>query len=593
MREQLRVLWMLSRLPFRRDRGRAAAGILLLVVSQTSAVAVAFVLKSLVDAATVGDHRWLATALILLVTALAVSLAGTWLSFSVRVGLNERVGQEVDATVAALVGSVAGVEHLERPDYLDRIELLRQERMNLAVVPDTLAWTLALAVRLGISLVALVAIHPSMALLPLAAVPALWTGVRSQRRGLQTWDAILPTWRRQFAIFQLGATEDAGRETRVFGLQDHLRDRFRRHLDEPNRQLGRALWRSAVEDLVAWGLFSAGVVAALRVLADAAITGSATAGDFVLALTLAVQLNLQLTTFVITATQLLRTMGAGRRLMWLADYAAGRTETGAQPAPSILRHGIVLDNVSFAYPGTSEPVLRGADLHLHPGSTVALVGENGAGKTTIVKLLTGMYTPTGGRILIDGTDLRDLDLTAWRARTSACFQDHARFEFTALDTVGCGDLPRRDDRDAVTRAIADADANSTLERLPAGLDTQLGRSFTDGVELSGGQWQKIALARGLLRREPLLLALDEPTASLDPQTEAKLFERYSAAAHDASKGAAGITLLVSHRFSTVRSADLILVVADGRIEEQGTHEKLVARGGRYADLYELQARSYR
>jgi ATP-binding cassette subfamily B protein len=263
--------------------------------------------------------------------------------------------------------------------------------------------------------------------------------------------------------------------------------------------------------------------------------------------------------------------------------------------PDRLDDGIRFENVSFRYPGTTADVLTGVDLFFPAGSTVAVVGENGAGKTTIVKLLCRFYEPTGGRITVDGEDLRRVPIGEWRARLSGAFQDHARLEFLARETVGVGHLPVVDDDDAVHAAIDRAGAAAVLRSLPTGLATQLGTRFEDGVELSGGQWQQLALGRGMMRTPaaPLLLVLDEPTAALDPGTEHRLFERYAAAARSASAHSGAITVLVSHRFSTVRMADLIVVVAGGRALEAGSHDDLMAADGLYAELYGLQARAYR
>jgi ATP-binding cassette subfamily B protein len=306
--------------------------------------------------------------------------------------------------------------------------------------------------------------------------------------------------------------------------------------------------------------------------------------------------------------QLLTTTRTARRLRWLEDYAAAdgyqpQASAPGSPAPSqspaslpsppaSLSRGITLRGVSFGYPPDGGTVLDGIDLHLPAGAAVALVGENGAGKTTLVKLLTGMYRPTAGEVLLDGIPLADIDLGAWRRRTAATFQDFVRFELLAGEAVGVGDLARLDQVPALRAALRRADATAVTDALPDGLDTRLGRSFTGGHELSGGQWQRLALARGMMRDLPLLLILDEPTASLDAITEAALFERYLAARKLASQSGA-ITLLVSHRFSTVRMADLIVVLDQGRIAATGNHASLVRAGGLYAELYEMQARAYR
>jgi ATP-binding cassette subfamily B protein len=225
------------------------------------------------------------------------------------------------------------------------------------------------------------------------------------------------------------------------------------------------------------------------------------------------------------------------------------------------------------------------------GAVLALVGENGAGKTTLVKLLCRMYEPTEGRILVDGIDLAEMEPSAWRARLSAAFQDFARFELAARQAVGVGDLPHVDDAAAVHTALERAGAARVLDGLPAGGDTPLGARWEGGVDLSTGQWQKVALGRALMRPEPLVVFFDEPTASLDALAEHALFERYAAESRAGARRGA-VTVLVSHRFSTVRSADLILVVEGGGVTELGGHDELLSRGGLYAELYSMQARAY-
>ena len=259
------------------------------------------------------------------------------------------------------------------------------------------------------------------------------------------------------------------------------------------------------------------------------------------------------------------------------------------PAPRQLIEGIRLEHVSFAYPGTSRRVLDDVSLDLKPGSVVAIVGENGAGKSTLVKLLCRMYQPDQGRILVDGVDLARIPAGNWRSCLAGAFQDFFRFEFRARHSVGVGDTPRMEDEPAVTTAVGRAGAEDVLRRLAAGLETQLGPTWPDGVDVSFGQWQKLALARGFMRDRPLLLVLDEPTAALDAETEHALFERYAAAA----RGDGRITILVSHRFSTVRMADRIVVLDGARVTETGTHEELMARRGQYAELYGIQAAAYR
>jgi ATP-binding cassette subfamily B protein len=284
-----------------------------------------------------------------------------------------------------------------------------------------------------------------------------------------------------------------------------------------------------------------------------------------------------------------------RRLAWLEDYAASVVESADQTAPARIADGIRFEGVSFAYPGTQRLVLEGVDLTLPRGSVIALVGENGAGKSTLVKLLCKLYEPTAGRILIDDAPLARVRADDWRARLSGAFQDFFRFELLARQSVGLGDVKRVDDPRAVGTAVSRAGADDVIGRLPSGLDTQLGPTWPGGVEVSFGQWQKLALARGFMRELPLLLILDEPTAALDAETEHALFERYAGALRGRATGPDGgpITILVSHRFSTVRMADLIVVLDAARVAEVGTHEELLARKGPYAQLYAIQAAAYR
>jgi len=526
--------------------------------------------------------------------------------------LSDRVTFFLSARIAEQVNAVSGVDHLERPAYLTELDLLRQNLRSLGNGPRQILLVIQVLVRTVDIVVILALIFPPLAVLPLCAIApvagerfSVWLRQRSDER-------LAPERRLADDLFSLATSAGPAKELRVFGAAAPLRDRHRSLARTVNAGTARAAILGGLLGAAGWLIFAAGFVAGIAVVVVRATHGTANVGAVVLAVTLIQRAQLQVGQAAAAIGQLLTTARTARRLLWLEDYAAadrdqqagqestaGRAVAGARVAanrpaavPDTLSRGITLREVSFGYPPDGATVLDRIDLHLPAGSAVALVGENGAGKTTLVKLLTGMYQPTAGQVLLDGVPLADLDLAAWRVRTAAAFQDFVRYELLARETVGIGDLPRLDHAAALSQALQRADATAVAEALPDGLATPLGRSFTGGQDLSGGQWQRLALARGMMRDVPLLLVLDEPTASLDAITEAALFERYLAARELASQAGA-ITLLVSHRFSTVRMADLIVVLDNGRIAASGDHASLIRAGGLYAELYEMQARSYR
>ncbi len=353
----------------------------------------------------------------------------------------------------------------------------------------------------------------------------------------------------------------------------------------------RAAFRGAAWESLGGFVAVAANIGALGLVVHMAQQGRADIGDLIITLRLASMLSGQIAAIANSTGMLVQTLQVAIRHIWLLDYAREQHSErfGRASAPEQLRGGIAFENVSFSYPGNEVEVLSDVNLWLPPGSVVAVVGENGAGKSTLVKLLSRMYEPSSGRITVDGDDLADFDPAAWRRRLSAAFQDACRFEFLLGETVGIGDVDRIDDAYQILMATERAGAGQVLESLPLGLNTQLGRRF-EGVELSGGQWQRLALARASMR-DPLLLLLDEPTANLDAEAEFALFETIARATRRArSRGT--VTMLVSHRFSTVRMADIIVVVDGGQVLEMGSHDELMNRGGLYAELFTLQSSAY-
>ena len=438
---------------------------------------------------------------------------------------------------------------------------------------------------------------PALALLAAFALPTVFAS--TWRPGVERTveEQVAPFSRLARHLFATATTAPPGKEVRVTGIGDRLVADRRAAWEQWYGPVAAARWGSALWHTLGWTVFGLGFVAAVLF---ATLVIHATPGNVLLVLAAGSRLSAYIGATV-GEIGFLRGiwLDGSRRLAWLEDYAAALIEHSDGPVPQRLVQGIRFENVSFAYPGTERRVLEDVNLDLPAGSVVAVVGENGAGKTTLVKLLCRLYQPTTGRILVDGHELARMNVDEWRSRLAGAFQDFFRFEFPARHAVGVGDLPRLDDEPAVAAAVERAGADDVVARLTSGLSTQLGPTWPGGVEVSFGQWQKLALARGFMRDHPLLLVLDEPTAALDAETEHALFERYAAAARNGkSNGASAtdhgrITILVSHRFSTVRMADLIVVLDGSRVVEVGAHEDLLARGGQYAELYGIQAAAYR
>ncbi len=508
----------------------------------------------------------------------------------------DRVAVALEAHVAGLQASVSTVAHHERPEHIDRLAMLRDQVFVLDHMYMSLFSTCGWILRLAVVVVLLISIHPALGLLVVFALPTVLTS--TWRPGVERVVQERYSWANRLArhLFTTATTAPPGKEVRVTRIGGRLVRMRREAWLQWYRPVAAARWTSALWHSVAWAVFGAAYVGAV-VFASSGLR--ATPGQVLLVLAAGSRLSAYIGATV-GEIGFLRGfwLDGSRRMAWLEDYAASLTENADAPAPAKLLQGIRFDHVSFAYPGTQRRVLDDVSLFLKAGSVVAIVGENGAGKSTLVKLLCRMYQPDHGRILVDGVDLAHISADQWRSRLAGAFQDFFRFEFLARQSVGVGDVPRLDDQPAVLAAVHRAGADDVVEHLASGLETQLGPTWPGGVEVSFGQWQKLALARGFMRDQPLLLVLDEPTAALDTETEHALFERYAAAARRAqpdqgSSQDGQITILVSHRFSTVRMADLIVVLDGARVVEFGSHEDLLALGGQYAELYNIQAAAYR
>jgi ATP-binding cassette subfamily B protein len=452
--------------------------------------------------------------------------------------LGDMVVHSLERELIALSNDSAGLEHHERPDYADKLQVLRQELFRAGWGSmEALLSSIGLAVAMGITGVLLGTLNPLLLLLPFAAVPPLLLGRRAEALLATTREKAAEPNRSARHVFKMTTDAGSAKELRACGLEHEMRARQAGAWVTASHILWAGEVRGAVLRIAGQLIFAVAYVAATLVVVRDAVAGHRTVGDVILAIILAAQVNQQVTAAVNLLQELQRIAKTLADFRWIKDLVS-------QP-------GSVPDDATLP-----------------------------------VRI-------TDGVIELDGTDLRRFPLKAWRARIAAGFQDFVRFELLARETVGVGHLPDIESTSAVTAALTRARAEDLLSRLDDGLETQLGKSYADGTELSGGQWQKLALGRAMMCETPLLLVLDEPTSALDAQAEHLLFEQYALSAKRVANHTGAITVLVSHRFSTVRIADLILVVADGKVAESGSHAELMHLGGLYAELYAMQAAAYR
>lgn len=479
-------------------------------------------------------------------------------------------------------------EDFEDAEFQDQLERARRQtsgRMTLMSQLFSQAQDLVTVASLAAGLI--VFAPWLIVLLLVALVPAFLGEAHFNAKSYSLDFGRTPERRELDYLRQTAASAETAKEVKIFGLNDFLIDRYRRlaaSFYDANRRLAlrRAGWGGLFTTIGTIGYYFAYAYIAWRTL-----TGEFSVGDL---------------TFLAGSFRRLRTLlesllsgfsSVAGQALYLDDlftFFEVRPEilspADPLPFPKPIREGFVFEDVGFIYPGAERWAVRHLSFTLKAGEVVALVGENGAGKTTLVKLLTRLYDPDEGRILLDGRDLRDYGLDELRGSMGVIFQDFVRYNLPAGDNIAVGRIEARGDRKRIARAANRSQADEVIARLGSGYDQMIGKRFKNGVELSGGEWQKIAIARAYMREAEVLI-LDEPTAALDARAEFEVFKRFK----ELSLGKTAV--LISHRFSSVRMADRILVLADGRVEAQGTHEELVAQQGRYAELFELQAAGYR
>ncbi len=476
----------------------------------------------------------------------------------------------------------------EDPVFYDRLDRARVQATDRLVMIQAIGRLVQQAITTITLSVSIMLFSPWLMLLLIAGVlPAFLGESHFALLGYAKNFRQTPMRRQLDYLRVLGGSKEAAKELKLFGLRNFLRDRFTGLSDEiykENVALSRRklIAGSLLSVVGTMGYYSAYVFVIWRTVAGALSIGTLT---FLTGAILQASSNIQ---------QIFSTLAAiGDQALFLTDLLAFfdmqptiRSKANALPAPRPIVQGVEFRDVSFSYPGNSRLVLDRINFQLHPSERLALIGENGEGKTTIVKLMTRLYDPTEGQILLDGIDLREYDLEDLHREVGVIFQDFMRYEMTARENVAVGRIDEINNLNLLQAAARKSMADGVIDRLPGSYEQMLGRRFEQGVDLSGGEWQKVALARAYLRDAQLLI-LDEPTAALDARSEFEVFRRF------AELTAGKMALFISHRFSTVRAADRILVLANGKIVEEGTHDQLASLGGRYAEMFEMQASSYR
>jgi len=480
------------------------------------------------------------------------------------------------------------LEDFEDADLQDKLDRARRQTMGRMSLMGQLFGQAQDAITVLSFAAGLLAYAPwLMVLLAVALVPAFIGESHFNALNYSLNFQWTPERRQLEYLRQMGASVETAKEVKIFNLNRFFIERFRTLSDkfyQANRRLAarRAAWGTVLAALGTLGYYVAYAYIAWRT-----VRGDFSIGDLTFLAGSFRRLRQLLESLLTGFSQV-----AGQAL-YLDDLYSFfeiepeiRSKPGALPVPAPIRRGFVFEGVGFRYEGSERWALRGLSVELHAGEVLALVGENGAGKTTLVKLLARLYDPDEGRILLDGRDLRDYDLDDLRANIGVIFQDFVRYHLTAAENIGVGQIDAMGDRARIERAARKGMADEVVAGLPRGYDQVIGRRFKDGVDLSGGQWQKIAIARAYMRDAQVMI-LDEPTAALDARSEYEVFERFKELSDNKT------AVLISHRFSSVRMADRILVLADGKVEASGTHAELMAQGGRYAELFELQAAGYR
>lgn len=573
----------------RAGAARIAAAFIAMAVGSVIGVLASVWVRAIVNGVVRHDMKSAFLSLAGIAASFAIESVLLIVGFALLRDIHERCGLVLTQERMRLTANLPGIEHFERPEYLDRLVLLSRGARGLAGVTTIAAQSVALISRAVVSAAVLFLLAPPFALLTLTVVPAVWSTAWGDSLIKRCRDGAAEESRRNQHLFSVMVSTDGASEVRLRGLAGGLVVREADSWRRITRAVFRGQVRAGAMKAAGWGPFVAGFIVSVALIASRAIHGDSTPGDVMLITILGSQMGFQVSEGSRVATESSGVRDTISNYMWLRKAGAQQASSSirARKTPRRLSSGVVFDGVRFKYPGARREVISNLTLSIPAGSSLAIVGANGAGKSSLVKLLTGCYEPCAGEILIDGRPLSSLDISQWRRHLAVVFQDYLRAELVLREAVGLGDLQRIGDENAVMRALAQAHCQNRY-----GLDAQLGGQWEGGHKLSAGEWQAIAVARALMRERPLMLLLDESSSALDAPTERLVLESCIKRARTAASETGTIVVVITHRIAAARLADNIAVLDNGQLVELGPHDVLLRRRAQYAGLFTAQERPW-